>query len=129
VSHFKRGLLLARLLSAGFSCASSFAQSAPRIRISPNFGRTNFTQTASVGGYVSLDVSYEGTGPFSVRWWHDGAPVAPSASTTDLSSSLVLAPLRESDAGTYWAEVSNASDPPAIPPRIPNAPIGPSAAT
>ncbi len=61
------------------------------------------SQTAIVGGSVTLSVSVSGTAPFIYQWMRDGAVISGAS-----GSSLVLNNLTLSDAGGYTVVVTNA---------------------
>ncbi len=63
-----------------------------------------YKSTATVGSPASFTVGASGTGPISVQWLRNGAPIAGATAQT-----LTLPSVQATDAGTYSAVVTNAA--------------------
>lgn len=89
-------------LSGGTSATSSSAiltvgEQPPTISSQPVGG------TYRVGQSLSLTVAVAGSGPYQYRWFKFGSPIAGGSGAT-----LTISSVQESDAGSYYVEVSGA---------------------
>jgi hypothetical protein len=74
------------------------------IVVPPAITSQPYKSTATVGSPASFTVGVSGTGPISVQWLLNGAPIAGATAQT-----LTLASVQGTDAGTYSAVVTNAA--------------------
>jgi len=74
------------------------------IVVPPAITSQPYKSTATVGSAASFTVGVSGTGPISVQWLLNGAPIAGATAQT-----LTLASVQGTDAGTYSAVVTNAA--------------------
>jgi formylglycine-generating enzyme required for sulfatase activity len=82
-----------------YSCAKN---TPPQITVQPQ------NQTVSVGATVSFSVQAQGSAPLSYCWSKNGLPLTDDTRITgSASSTLSIAGVQSSDAGTYTARVSN----------------------
>jgi formylglycine-generating enzyme required for sulfatase activity len=82
-----------------YSCATN---APPQITAQPQ------SQTVSAGATVSFSVQASGSAPLSDCWYKNGLPLTDDTRITgSASSTLSIASVQSSDAGTYTARVSN----------------------
>ena len=89
--------------TATSNAATLTVVSAPVVAVAPVVSTQPTSQTASLGGTLTLSVVATGTAPVSYQWSRGGVIIAGATSAT-----LALTNLQASDAGAYTVAVSNA---------------------
>ncbi|MES2696631.1 MAG: hypothetical protein V4773_24390 [Verrucomicrobiota bacterium] len=130
------------LLLVSLACAQQ--QSAPRIDRRFDIPTGSRTLYAEVGGRISLGVAFDSATPVTIRWLRNGHVISQADNITARVAPFDIVPASLSDAGTYWAEISNSAgtaqspwsvvvvlpvNPPTSDPIYPKGPIEQSAGT
>lgn len=89
--------------TATSNAATLTVGAAPVVAVAPVVSTQPTSQTASLGGTLTLSVVATGTAPVSYQWSRGGVIIAGATSAT-----LALTNLQASDAGAYTVAVSNA---------------------
>ena len=89
--------------TATSNAATLTVGAAPVVAVAPVVSTQPTSQTASLGGTLTLSVVATGTAPVSYQWSRGGVIIAGATSAT-----LALNNLQASDAGAYTVAVSNA---------------------
>jgi hypothetical protein len=72
------------------------------VRMGPFFVSSPKTSAHYIGDPAQFDVTVAGPGPFEFQWYRNDSPLPGENGTT-----LRIANIRDSDAGSYWVMVSN----------------------